>query len=774
MTRHWRKIIFLGLCSCVIAVPVFISLSLLFPLPPPKPYSLVVVDRNEQILQAFLSDDGMWRLKTASNEIPGKIKRILIQKEDRYFYLHPGVNPFSVVRAIVQNIRAGHRVSGASTLTMQVARMMEPKRRTYLNKLIEIFRAFQLELKYSKNEILEMYLSMVPLGGNIEGLKSASMIYFQTAPERLNLAQLFDLILIPSDPNNLRPDRHPERLFAERKRQASRWIRSGFFTKLDSCILWQSPPAVSRKTIPRFAPHYCLQIKMRYSREGRVTGEIRTSLDLRMQRNVEALLTNHLRPWRLRAVKNGAVVVIQNRTRDIVSYVGSQDFDDTLAQGQVDAAQSLRSPGSTLKPFLYALQMDRGLLTPKTRLLDTPYDAEGYLAENYDGKYSGLVYADEALRRSLNVPMIRLLRETGVPDFVSFANDVGISSLKAQRERLGLSLIVGGCGVTLVELTAAYASFPAAGFAAEPNYLRTTNAPSKQGRQVFSSSAAFMVTDILSGLDRPDLPNNFESALNLPKVAFKTGTSYGRRDAWAIGYSAEYTVGVWIGNVSHRGNPELTGGKAAAPLLIDVFNSISTSGQRSILPMPGDVQIQEVCATSGLLPTRYCGHRIDDYFSVRHTLPRFCTIDREYLVSPDNKISYCPSCVGSNNYRIRTYQDYPTELLSFWNSIGRAYTTIPVHNPLCPRLFGGVGPAIVSPSKDMTYFLLSKNQKISLQANSSVDISEHWWYLDSRFLTKDKPTAKVFIPIAEGEHTISCMDNKGRISSVRVRIKYAM
>ena len=256
---HKRLII--GASIGLAPVMAFFLLTLLFPLPQPKSYSLTVEDRNGRLLGAFLADDGRWRLRTDPSEIPHRLKTILLQREDRWFYYHPGVNPFALARAAWQNIRTGRRVSGGSTITMQIARMIEPKPRTVWSKMIEAFRALQLELRYSKNELLEMYLSMVPLGGNIEGVKSAALLYYQTPPERLNIARLFDLILIPRDPNGLQPDRNPERLFAERKRQAQRWIRKHYLSREDSLIIWTTSAAVQRTSLPLEAPHYCLRVR---------------------------------------------------------------------------------------------------------------------------------------------------------------------------------------------------------------------------------------------------------------------------------------------------------------------------------------------------------------------------------------------------------------------------------------------------------------------------------------------------------------------------------
>jgi penicillin-binding protein 1C len=597
----------------------------------------------------------------------------------------------------------------------------------------------------------------------------------------LNIAQLFDLILIPNNPNRLRPDRNPKQLLQVRKQKALPFIQKGLFTKEDSVIIWQTASSAFRQQPLKRAPHFCLRIQEQFKQHD----EVRTSLYLNMQETVEALLTNHLRSWKQKGVMNGAALVIDNGSREILAYLGSENFEDASAHGQVDAVKALRSPGSTMKPLLYAMLMDKGTLTPKSRLLDTPYDAEGFFAENYDGNYSGLVSADEALRRSLNVPMIRLLKNARTESFIQFATNTGIASLQQQKERLGLSLILGGCGVTLEELVNAYSTFPNDGKYSQLSYLKTQNpklktqnsnpqsefSNKKSSIHAFSASAAYMVTSILSDIDRPDLPNNFESSMNLPKVAFKTGTSYGRHDAWCIGYSSEFTVGVWIGNVTHKGNPELTGARAAAPLLIDIFNSISKSKQKTILKQPNDVLTREVCANSGLLPTQRCEHLVEDLYSVRHTLERSCEFDKEALVSLDGTTQYCPSCLGTNSYRTETFPDYPPELLSFWNSTGTTYATIPQHNPNCTQAFGGEGPKILSPSNAMTYFLVSSKQKITLQATSGIEVKEHVWYVDDQFLKREKANEKIFVPFSAGEHTISCVDEKGRMSSVKISVK---
>jgi penicillin-binding protein 1C len=761
-----KRLLLYTLATTSVFFCVFLVLFFSFPLPEPKQYSLTIYDQYGKFLHAFLTEDGMWRFKTSADEIPPRFKQLLLQKEDNYFYYHPGVNPFSIARAGIQNLTSRKRISGASTITMQVARLLEPKSRTFTHKLIEMFRALQLEWKYSKNEILQMYLSMIPLGGNIEGLKSAALMYYQTPLERLNIAQLFDLMLIPNNPNSLRPDKYPERLHQERLVRSRIFFQRKILSQNDSIVFAQTPTTTIRRPLVQFAPHFCLHIKQLALHNK----DYCTSLDLNVQQSIERLLRNHLRSWKLLGVQNGAAMVIENTTLRVIAYAGSENFADSSAWGQVDAIQALRSPGSTLKPFLYALQMDNGTLTPKTRLLDVPYDAEGYSAENYDGTYSGYVFADDALRKSLNVPMVRLLKNTGLTSFATILHNLGFQSLEPQQEKLGLSMILGGCGVRLEELTMAYAALANGGMYAPPQYFNDTS--TVQRTRIFSEAAAYMITEILASVDRPDLPNNFESAFNLPAIAFKTGTSYGRRDAWSIGYSAEYTVGIWIGNVTNKGNPDLVGSKSAAPLLVDIFNSISHINQKTIMSMPADINTRDVCAESGKLPTPRCKHIITDYYSISHTLSKFCDVDNEYLISVDRSKQYCASCVGNHNYRTVTYQDYPKELLNYWKKTGKRYTLAPPHNLACQRIFSGEGPKIMSPTNTMTYLLTSDDQQVAFQASSGVDVQEQCWYLNNQFLGRIKAGAKIFKALTTGRYTASCLDDKGRLSSVTIIVKH--
>jgi penicillin-binding protein 1C len=369
-----------------------IILDLLFPLPKPKPYSKVVYAKDNSLLSAYLSQDDKWRMRTRLDEVSPELKKAILEKEDSWFYWHLGVNPISVIRALSQNIFSGKRISGASTITMQVARMLEPGNRNYLNKFLEMLRAFQLELHYSKDDILEMYLSHLPYSGNIEGVKSASYIYFNRPPNKLSLSQAITLAVIPNDPNSLRLDKGN----TEAVKQRNKWIKyfavQKVFSPKDLRDALDEPLQTNRYQIKNEAPHFCQFVAQNFSQD-----EIFSSLSQQVQKTAEKILAGYVNRVKAQQVSNGSVIIIDNKTNSVVGYCGSADFNDASSAGQVNGINALRSPGSTLKPFLYTLAFDLGELTPKMKLLDIQTDFSGYEPENFDLTFNGPVTAEYAL-----------------------------------------------------------------------------------------------------------------------------------------------------------------------------------------------------------------------------------------------------------------------------------------------------------------------------------------------------------------------------------------
>ncbi len=737
-----------------------------FPPPDLPEYSMQVFDARGELLGASLTADDKWRLRTRLDHVNPDLIRAIIEKEDRWFLLHPGVNLPSVLRAMWSNVSSGRRVSGASTITMQLARMLEPDERSYLVKLREMVRALQLEIRYPKREILERYISLLPMGGNIEGVASASRIYFNRSPEKLSLAQSVALALIPNNPNRLRLDRSADGI----QRQTRLWLRrfrdNGVFPESDILSAMAEPFTVARSAMPRRAPHFTL-----VARERAKSDLVHTMLDPAVQDAAERLLWNHVQRVSIDGVRNGALLVLDNDSMTVAAWCGSADFSDAANQGQVDGVRAVRSPGSTLKPFLYARAFDEGALTPRMRLLDIPSEFGGYMPENFDDSYSGDVTVRDALLKSLNVPAVRELARQGVGPFVTWLAAMGFARIGGEREKLGLSLILGGCGVTLEELVRASSIFARAGVL---QHIRCTNSDAvAKGRSMISPAAAFLVSEILSKHDRPDLPEELRATSRLPRFAWKTGTSYGKRDAWAIGWNARYTVGVWLGNFSGEGAPHLSGAEMAVPLLVDVFDAIDRDSGKHIVKKPADVSRREVCAQTGLLPSDRCTELVSDWYIERCSQNRRCDLLRPFIVSADRSMHYCMDCAPDSAVAEEWYPVYDPELAVWFDENRVSIAKPPPHNPACTMRMSGDGPRIISPSADYTYYIeRGTDQQVMLQAASPAGVKAQYWYVDGKLHATVQNGEKSFITPTMGKHRISCMDDAGRTRRITVRFVY--
>lgn len=761
-----KKIIRRIAISIFSIIALVILLDLIFPLPNLKSYSKVIYSNDGTLMSAFLTSDDKWRMRTELENVSPELIKAILKKEDNWFFWHLGVNPISIIKALIQNISEARIVSGGSTITMQTVRLLEPADRTYWNKFLEMLRAFQIELHYSKDEILETYLSLVPYGGNVEGVRSASFIFLNKPPDKLSLAEAVLLTVIPNDPNSLRIDTNPESARLKRNKWLKHFKNENFFSERDINDALYEPVIAGRYEIETIAPHLSNYLNMKLKKE-----EIHTTLDIRKQRIAERLLSNHVSRVRSKDVSNGAVLIINNKTHAIEVYCGSADFYDNKNSGQVDGVRAIRSPGSTLKPGLYGLAFDMGILTPKMLLYDLPTDFNSYQPENYTNEYHGAVTAEFALRQSLNVPAVNLLKEVGFNKYLNLLIKAGFIQIKKDRRKLGLSLILGGCGVTLKELTEYFSSF-ANGGSLFPAVIEKGDY-STDSIKLFSSAACYMLSEILSGIERPDLPNELIQMTELPKIAWKTGTSYGKRDAWAIGYNPNYTIGVWIGNFDGKGAPHLAGAAMAVPLLFDLFNAIDHRNNRAWFAMPDDCLIRSVCDKTGQLPGKYCNAKVDDYYIKNVSHKDVCELQKEIYISKDSSISYCKQCLPDSGYVRAVYPVYDPELTLWYETNGISYRKMPEHNPECTARFTGEGPKIISPSDNFEYFIEENSgQQILLQAASKGNVSYHYWYINDKFYKKCKPGQRIFYPALKGKIKITCIDANGRTADVHIEVKY--
>jgi len=750
----------------------FLGLHLLFPLPVEKlhpPASTLVLARDGQVLRMFLAPDEMWRVYVTPEEIPEPLRQAVLAFEDRFFYRHFGVNPGALVRAAVANLRAGRIVQGGSTLTMQVARLMEPKARTYLNKLKEIFRALQLEWTYSKEEILTFYFNLAPYGGNLVGVGAASYLYFNKRPTQLSLGEAAILAALPNSPNRYRPDLNPEGARAAREKVLAILARRGAIDAAQHQAALSEPVPTRRFPPPFQAPHLSDWLVRQFGSGERFP----TTIDPSIQALAERLLRNHLRPLQARGIGNGAVVVLENRTQAVRALVGSVDFFDRVRQGQVNGATAPRSPGSALKPFVYALGLQHGLVSPQSLLEDVPVEYAGYRPVNYDERYHGVVTVEQALVQSLNVPAVNLYARLGSNGVYQFLRRAGVSTLPKPKDYYGLSLILGGCEVTLLELTNLYAGL-ANGGRFRPYRLLETD-PLPEGRALLDPGVCFILTEMLSQLRRPELPAVWEAAVNLPKVAWKTGTSYGHRDAWSVGYTPRYTVGVWVGNFDGRGVPELVGAETAAPLLFAVFNALLQNTDAAWFVQPPSVEMRQVCSVSGRPLGRSCTSAVDELYLPGVSPNAPCNLHQLIAVDLETGQRLCSRCRPGRRFEERLVTTWPAEVASWLARNGRPLDRIPEHYEKCPRITSGEAPLIKSPPDGAVYkirpYVALAYQKIRLDAFVSNQTREIFWFVDGKLLYSGSPDRKVFLTPKRGRHTILCLDDEGRSSSVTIVVQ---
>ena len=797
----------------------FIIANWCFPLPKERlhpPHSQIVLDRNGEWLRAFLADDGMWRMSENNYTVSPLLHQAMLTAEDRWFYYHCGINPVSIVTALYDNIKAGEVVRGGSTITMQLARLMEPKARNVPNKLIEMFRALQLELTYSKSEILNLYFNMLPYGGNIVGTGAASRLYFNKPEHAISLGEAALLAAIPNSPERLRPDKFPEdarkacakildRLLAHKQISEQQWQEA-----------LQEPIPTKRYPLPFNAPHLSRMLVKgnRWNTETTTDGRIYTTIDAKVQETATHILREYLNAAaagitgshhsQSHSASTGAIVVMDTQSRHVLAMVGSHDFFDQDASGQVNGALAPRSPGSALKPFVYALAMEQGLITPETLLFDVPVNYAGYEPVNYDSIYNGYVTAHQALARSLNVPAVNLNARLKDITLHAFLKQAGITTLIPTR-KYGLSMVLGGCEVNLLELTTLYAGLANMGEFA-PYQIVTSNQQAENllaegfrrkpkaknhSQRLFRKETSFIITEMLTTSQLPantvKNPEAFESTMNLPKIAWKTGTSYGHRDAWCIGYSPKLTIGVWLGNFDGKGSPMLSGVDAATPVLFALFSALTGQDTHRWFTKPEHLKTREVCALTGAVPSPHCPTRKSDVYIPGLSPVAICTIHKRIYVDGDTGYSLCSHCrsflpaasqadvphdttrTAHNSVETKIFEEWPAEAATWLAKNGFAVPVLPEHNPLCTGAIAGTAPVILSPTEDTVYYIRDSvplaHQKIQLSASTSNRTQQLFWFLDGELIFKGNAGEQYWLTPVKGEHVITCVDAEGRSAS---------
>jgi len=775
-TEHWLQIPTVRRFLCIIAlglaaICLVLAVIRLIPKPPLSgryPKSTAIYARHGELLRLTLASDGQFRLWTPLSQIPTPLRTAALLYEDRWFYRHSGVNPWALARAAWTTLAGGGR-QGGSTITMQLSRQLyRIDRRSYLGKLCQIALALWLELRYSKDEILEAYLNGVSYGGNIVGIGAASRIYFHKPAAELNLVESLTLAVIPQNPARRFPAHNalPEALLAARQRLWQSWIAAFPEDSRFANDLALPLPVYSRRELVIEAPHLTDLLLQRCA--GAET--VHSSLHLNVQKSLERSLRNYLAVNRGKGIQNAAALLIDADTMQVRALVGSADYRNAAIDGQVNGALAKRSPGSTLKPFVYALALDQGLVHPRTILADLPTAFGPYSPENFDGRFIGPVTVQDALIRSRNVPAVVTAAKLSGPTLYQFLQRAEVGRLQGEAH-YGLSLALGGGEVTMEELAELYALLANQGMSRRLDYCgeRSETGP----LPLLSSAAAFITLDMLKHNPRPD-----SKRPDRPDTAWKTGTSWGFRDAWSVGVVGHHVLVVWVGNFDGAKNPALIGGKAAAPLFFSIIDSLRSqrllNGLDDPIPAfkPEAVAEVEVCAASGDLPNADCPVRAKTWFIPGKSPIKTSTLHRAVYLDPETGSIVCPNTANSHK-EIAEFWD--SEMLRLFEQAGMPRRPPPLL-PGCYRNPEGLGdaPRIVSPSRAGTYALrLGKASTLALKANTTASDSVYW-FANQSFIAKTAPSeAYSWQPSHPGRYLISAVDAAGRSASTEIRVELA-
>ena len=772
MTSKTRRI---GLAAAagLLVVAVGIRLSAEF-VPLPSGFiasgSTVVTYRDGSFAHVFVSSDEKWRIDARVDEVDPQYVQALLQLEDKRFFLHSGVDARAAVRAAWTNLWRGRVVSGASTLTMQLVRVREPRPRTLLSKLVEVYRAWQVEARYDKEAILAHYLTYIPFGRNIEGIEAASMAYFGHRPERLSPDEIATLLAVPQNPTA----RYPSPANAERLKTARDDIalRLGAVVATDraeqaeknrAAILDEvrRAPVVRRMApFPRRAKHLAYWLKARHPRAARIP----TTLDRGVQTIAQKVLQEAGERVRNLGIHNGVAVVVDHATAKVAGLIGNFDFWDDVNGGQIPGFVQARSPGSTLKPFLYALAIDGGHVLPEHLVADVPHRYGTYAPKNYDGGFDGLVRLEDALARSLNVPFVDILADVGVDPFIGHLGAWGVRSIRADEGFYGLSAAIGGLELTPLELAGLYVMLARGG------HYRPVRLQPSQGRSdalsMFAEGTAFLTQRALRSRDRPDFPSRFRWSGVPPHIHWKTGTSYGHRDAWAAGSDDRLTVVVWMGNFDNTPSRHLVGAEVAGPVLFDVLEALSAGrSPPEQAAAPDDLTRVEVCRFSGHRPTQACPHRTHVWALTRRVPTKPCPYHVSIDVDRTTGLALRPGCRGDRAYDTRAFLRLPSGVRRWMAGHRRDLPTPPNWAEGCqPK--AARPPHITSPAAGQTALMLpgvpAERQEIPLQADS--DALQLSWFVDGTFLGTFPADRTVWWTPSLGRHEVVVLDEAGLTS----------
>lgn len=745
------------------------------------PTSTVIEDEKGVLLGAKIADDGQWRFPSMDT-VPEKFAKSIIAFEDKNFYYHPGVDLLAMARAIKQNIAEGRIVSGGSTLTMQVIRLSRKgKSRTVFEKLKEAILATRATIRYSKREILALYASNAPFGGNVVGLDAAAWRYYGRSAENLSWAESATLAVLPNAPSLIFPGRNQEILRTKRNRLLDKLYHNGELDSLSLYLAKQEPLPGSPKALPSLAPHLLDRVALTQKGE-----RVKTTLQNDLQNKVNGIITQHQKVLEANEIYNAAAIVVEIETGNVLAYVGNTSDPNFGHSNNVDVITSSRSTGSILKPMLYAAAMDEGFILPRTLLPDIPTYYSGYTPQNFDLEFDGAVPASEALSRSLNIPAVRLLKDYGIEQFHHKLKQVGMTTLSQHPDHYGLSLILGGAEAQLWDLAGIYAGMSRSlthfntgltyyeGDYTEPHFIANDEVKEKKeliGSPKYSAGAIWSVYEALLQVNRPPREAGWQS-FSTSKIAWKTGTSFGFRDAWAVGTSPTHVVAVWAGNADGEGRPGLTGVTAAAPILFDIFRYLPTN---TWFETPHD-ELTEivVCKKSGYKASTVCD-KVDTILApYRGIDTEACPFHQLVHTDLSGMHRVTSECVSVNEMRHQAWFVLPPIQELYYKSKNADYRKLPPYKVGCKPTEDEKNIELIYPQQNVEIYV-----PVELDGTLGETVFEAahhdpnaiiFWHLDDEFVGETKHIHQLGLQPQAGAHTIKLLDEKGNSKTVRFRV----
>ena len=736
-----------------------------------NPYATVIESIDGELLGAKIADDGQWRFPEPDS-IPYKFKTCIIAFEDQHFYKHFGINPVSIWNAFRQNQKAGRVVRGGSTLTQQVIRLSrENKKRTYGEKFVEAILSTRLEFRYSKESILELYVAHAPFGGNVVGLEMASWRYFGVKPHQLSWAESATLAVLPNAPSLIYPGKNQEILRQKRNRLLKNLYEDGVFDKLTYELSLEEPLPQKPFDLPQIAPHLLERIVK--ENKGK---RIQTTIDLALQERVNHIAKNYYNQYKQNEIHNLAILVVDVETRNIIAYVGNSPTD-IAHKKDVDIITAPRSTGSILKPLLYASMLDESQLLPTSLVPDIPTQISGYSPQNFSNTYDGAVSAKRALSRSLNIPSVLMLQEYGIYNFYEKLQKYKLRDISKHPNHYGLSLILGGAESNLWDLCKTYASltstlnfftqnqseyreneFSELNFYSDKKMDFGSNSFQKN---IVGAGSIYLTYQAMREVNRPEGGESWRFYDSSLPIAWKTGTSFGNRDAWAIGTTQKYVVGVWVGNATGEGRPELTGVSSAAPILFDIFSGLPKSDW---FPMPlDDLEEVTICAKSGNLATENCPTTLQ-YVPLSENEHPMCTYHKIIHLDKTETFRVNASCESTENIQTQSWFVLPPVMEWYYKSKNADYLVLPPFREDCQPT-ESYQMDFIYPKADSKIYLTkdfeSEVQPIILKVAHSNPKSTLHWYLDRTYLGQTKDFHEMPITAKTGSYYVTVVDESG-------------